>query len=816
MKKKTDVPLEWAGDSGIFGKWMKDENGLPTFEYTYLDKFTEDGAYFEDHWHEVSNDRFTAEAHAGGWFTVYRWERGLTRLSNHELCAPARLAGVGSLLRGDSEQLLLLLRHLVPPKCSWKVYWGIGYAEWLCEIEGLGIKRKVSAPFGDDPVILIDVEFEFEDWFIEKHGPYFVYKENWAIEPYPLTLPAPMTKFGNPPRGKTLSEKAVWYATTAVSGALRKTAEWWRSSYKYLMDFEIENDEDAKIVVARPRLKHFLPFPAEDERSWRDLYPEPIFMAVVGSTPHLVQKVNGESYREGVKFTGAVELEKENAFRASFIFGWGDDDVIRDYVNKYEEEKGFETWHGKTTSVEIPGESWLTREMSWHSYYLRSMSVKDCYFESHFLPQGSAYSYLHGMHGAPRDYMFSAVPMIYLNPRLAREIIAHTMRLMKPTGEIVYAHGGFGMTSDAGGLHPAPTDLPIFLLWAIVEYVGATGDENFLDEELPFYPKEARKSSSMRERIELAWYYLRYKVGRGEHGLLRVGSGDWNDPISLMVPSRRAFTKKGESGFNTAFAVYVLPKIAVLVEKWNAKLAEEIKQYATALRKAMEEAWTGRWFLRGYDGKGGTIGKDNLFLDSNVWCVIAGIGGDEKVKILLDNIWKLLDEPSPIGATILDKPVKIKMGYLADGWDCNGGVWCALNGVLTWAYSLYDPDKAWRSLFKQSLTAHARAYPHIWYGIWSGPDAYNAHWAQQPGETFIHPVTPMQEYPIMNSNAHALPLLALIKILGIDPNGTNLEIIPRLPSYLEPWKVTFPLLSVAKQGDKIEVEFSEKNYKHLP
>lgn len=814
MINEAKCPANWENDGGLFGRWILDESGMPAFEYTYLDKFPIARSDFEDHWHQVGNDRFTAEAHAGGWFTIYRWERGLTRLSNDKLSPPERLAGVGSLFGANSELLLQLLRHRAPANCSWKVYWGMGYAEWLCECDGVKIKRRVSAPFGDDPILLIDVELQFEDWFVGKHGASLTYREDWAIEPYAITLPAPMTKFGNPPKGKTPSEKVAWYATTAVSGALRKTAELWRSSYKYLTDFEIENDDERKIVVAHPSVRHVLPLPDRERRSWRDLYPEPIFMAVRHFSQDVVQKVVVQKYKKGVRFTGEAKCEGKNEFKISFIFGWGERDKIKTYVDKYRHTGESKNWRGATTSIQIRDESWLEREMAWHSYYLRSMLVKDYYFECHFLPQGSAYSYLHGMHGAPRDYMLSCVPMIYLEPQLAREMLVQTMMLMKPSGEIVYAHGGFGMTSDAGGLHSAPTDLPIFLLWALVEYLGATDDEDFLDEEIPYYPKEAKKSSSVKERIELAWYYLRHKVGRGPHGLLRVGSGDWNDPISLMVPSRRAFTKNGESCFNTAFAVYVLPKVAVLVERWNERLAEEMGRYASLLRKAMEETWTGGWYLRGYDGRGGAIGADTLFLDSNVWCLIAGIGGEERIKILIENIWKLLDEPSPIGATILNKPVKVKFGYLADGWDCNGGVWCALNGLLAWGYSLYDPEKAWQSLLKQSLTAHARAYPHVWYGIWSGPDAYNAHWAQQPGETFIHPVTPMQEYPIMNSNAHALPLLALIKLLGIEPNGTKLEIVPRLPPHLEAWRVSFPLLSVAKEGGDIKVEFFDKSCKH--
>jgi hypothetical protein len=142
---------------------------------------------------------------------------------------------------------------------------------------------------------------------------------------------------------------------------------------------------------------------------------------------------------------------------------------------------------------------------------------------------------------------------------------------------------------------------------------------------------------------------------------------------------------------------------------------------------------------------------------------------------------------------------------LAPGWDCNGGVWAAINGLLAWAYALHDPELAWRSLQKQSLAAHARAYPHVWYGIWSGPDSYNAHYAERPGETFVHPATPMTEYPVMNSNAHAGPLLALIKVLGVEATPEGISVTPRLPEGFGPWRLSTALLNVESDGHSTKI-----------
>lgn len=792
-------PDQWESEEGgLFGRWVVDESDLPAYEYRYLDR-SNPGQSKEDHWHQVGNDRYTAEAHAGGWMVPYRWEHGLTRLANNDPKHPERLAGVGSIKQGK-KHILTLIHGLMPRGSLWRVTWGEGYAEWATEFNGLTVKRRVTAPFGDDPVLVIDIE-------ISGDGPDYQYEERWAVEPYAVTIPAPMTTHQKPPKSYSASEKIAWHAATGISGALRKVAEAWRRTYARLLEWKCERCENGTLAIAKPTVKHFLALPKPGHRSWRDLYPQPVFMAVgEGSNSVIETQIDQRSVNFVAR--GSFDLTPDRPARFRFIFGWGDSEAIPSLTRKYRAGE-LPGWKDHAPKVSVPGESWIEREMSWHGYYLRSMLVKDDYFENHVLPQASAYGYLHGMHGAPRDYALAAAPMIYIAPDRAREMILQMMRLMRPSGEMMYAHGGFGKVSSAGGNHAAPTDLPIFLLWSILEYVGATGDLKFLDERVPFYPKEKGQYCTVRERIELAWYYIRHRVGRGPHGILRCGTGDWNDPISLMVPDRRAFVKNGESSFNTAFAIHVLPKMAHIVEGWDSNEAREMRSFADSLAEAMDQAWTGEWYLRGWDGRGGPIGKDRLFLDSNVWCLIAGLGGPERMRILVERIGTLLDDPSPIGANILDKPIKVRFGALVPGWDCNGGVWAAINGLLAWGYSLYDPERALRNLYKQSLAAHSRAYPHIWFGIWSGPDAYNAHYAERPGETFIHPLTPMQEYPIMNSNAHALPLLALIKIAGFEPHGSSLRFSPNFPPSVESWRMSLPLLDARAEGNKKQASYNK-------
>jgi len=790
---------KYPEDGGLFGRWVKDENGLVAFDYTALYEAPPDVASSIDHWHQVGNDRYTAEAHAGGWIVPYRWERGLTRLSARDLKTGwQNLAGVG-VIRAASGKITPLLRHLLPEDWRWHVRWGIGYAEWVAESGSLRIRKRVSAPLGDDPALIIEIEL---DGFTDD----LAYEERWPVIPYAITFPIPMTRYCAAPDGIKGSDRMAWRLVTAVSGALRWIGEPLRGYYARKLEWSIKEAFDC--VIAAAAYRYIVFSKSKEHRAWYDHYPVPVFMGMLEGDA----KPKAETIDRGVLITARTVGLSHGKKKLRLIFGWAEEPDVRALIEKHKDNP-LPSWSETLVRFHSSGAKSFEREATWHSAYLRGMLIKDDYFDSHLLPQGSAYSYLHGAHGAIRDYVFSCIPLIYIAPDRAREFLQGIARLTIPSGEMLYSHVGFGQSTGAGGLHSAPTDLPLFFLWGVFEYIGATGDVSILDENVPFYPKEKGLSSTMRERVILAWRYLRDGVGRGPHDLLRAGSGDWNDPISIMVKNPKAFHRRGESCFNTAMALWVLPRAARLVETWDRRESREMLSFAAQLEKAMFGAWTGEWYLRGWDGENRPVGEDRIFLESNVWCLISGVGGSDRMRKLLRSIAERLDDPSPIGAMLLDKPVRVKYGALAPGWDCNGGVWAAINGLLCWGYSLYDPERAWRNLEKQSLASHARAYPHIWYGIWSGPDSYNAHWAQDPGYTFIHPLTPMREYPVMNSNAHALPLLALLRLAGTEPTGTSLEIVPKMPSWLQPWRADFPLLSIEMKKDALRYEFKRYNKK---
>jgi hypothetical protein len=70
-----------------------------------------------------------------------------------------------------------------------------------------------------------------------------------------------------------------------------------------------------------------------------------------------------------------------------------------------------------------------------------------------------------------------------------------------------------------------------------------------------------------------------------------------------------------------------------------------------------------------------------------------------------------------------------------------------------------------------TLAAHTAAYPDIWEGTLSGPDAYNAPESPRAGHTWHVPWLSMQQFPVNNLHSHSAPLLTYLRLLGVEPNS---------------------------------------------
>jgi hypothetical protein len=453
----------------------------------------------------------------------------------------------------------------------------------------------------------------------------------------------------------------------------------------------------------------------------------------------------------------------------------------------------------------------LTREMAWHAYYLNSATVYNEYYATHLTPQGSAYLYLHGADGAPRDQALFALPLVYLRPDLARANLRLIMALTDHrTGAIPYSFAGHGFQSDAY-IHDAPSDLDLFFLLALNEYLAATGDFAFLESEVPFYSAgepptlpPAAQGITVLDHARVAVHHLSTSVRIGAHGLIKIGDGDWSDGVVFEtckafggVSALAWFSNSkahGESVPNSQMALYILPITAALLKPYDPEIAHEIARLLDGLEAAVMRQWNGKWFTRAVlrDAENDPVVVDNhqINLEAQPWALISGLSQRNGIETtLIHSIKTLLDDPSPTGATLLE----------------GGMIWAAVSQLLTWGYTRTRPDLAWRSLLKHTFAAHAETFPHSWINLWSGPDGVNSQATVNPGGTWSSPATPMTDFPVMNMNPHALALLGVLRVCGIEPMGDGLLIEPHVPR--QRFELDTALLRLSVTPDEIGGEY---------
>jgi len=455
-------------------------------------------------------------------------------------------------------------------------------------------------------------------------------------------------------------------------------------------------------------------------------------------------------------------------------------------------------WKNQLTYFSTPEPDYMHREMAWHTYYLMSSTLKNTFFDLHVVPQGSAYLYLHGIDGAPRDFALYVIPLCYVNQTLAKEMLAFIMQMTYgDEGQMAYAYTGNGTLSGAI-IHTKPSDLDLFFLFALTEYLAVTGDYGFLDEIIPFYP--ARNQPNDRrviEHIRLAFDHLmdvEGGVGIGSNDLFRVSDGDWSDDVVVRnvfpfkpLVSPGLTIKDGESVLNTQMALYILPRMAnVLLQKpspeaqeLGAHIHDVFNENKSRLEAGLEAMWRkdqepnyghyARAILRYWNGGNYVLHEDlkEIDLEAQVWPLIGDFEDQERRDIMVNTIYDKLDKDSPIGA-------RLKTGQ----------VWPAISQLLTWGYTHYYPEKAWDSFKRLSLTTRANVYGNWWSNILSGPDGVNGPTNTDPGFTYQSPpATPMTDFPVMNNNQHAMPLFAMLRVCGIEPHvsGEGIRIRPQVP-----------------------------------
>ena len=238
------------------------------------------------------------------------------------------------------------------------------------------------------------------------------------------------------------------------------------------------------------------------------------------------------------------------------------------------------------------------------------------------------------------------------------------------------------------GIRTKFSDDLLWLPYMVIKYIRHTGDYEILNVITPYLQgaklKENEKekyeqylSSNIEESI---YEHCKKAIDRacgisdnewsfGEHGLPKIGIGDWNDGFSNIGPEG-----KGESVW-LGFFLYEILKGFISITEYKSDLekTEQYKKIAKQLQINLNtNAWDGRWFKRAFADNGdvyGSMENEECRIDSiaQSWSVISGAGDEEKQKQAMESLENhLVDAESGI-IKLLDPPFekgKLEPGYI--------------------------------------------------------------------------------------------------------------------------------------------------------
>ncbi len=819
-----------AYGSGHFGKWVSDSFGLPAYQYT-CNQTTDPKAVSPvdkawrsptDHTHQVGNGRLLAAVSNYGYVQVRQDEGSPKFLNDYSPQDDRYGAGIGFL----ADDSTLLSTYYSGTSESFDRVLGMGYLRKRVTGRQYQIDQVIFAPFGDDPVLISQVTITNHSMHASR--PRWV--EYWGCHNYQFSY-------------RSLMEAALLGEATNVTQLRRDFSDRFVHQFvalkngKGLLETQSfrgrtpEEEESWQKVQtalkANPTGFYGGPVPPlAPGASMDDLHPPSTFLVSLDAPADAFATNGTEFFKGGIEHPSgmtrrlnndlstsgpesALLLERDLALNPGesrtlhFLYGYLPEGFdLESLMAKYAREtsslwgRSSSQWKESSLLFRTESEPWVERETAWSSYYLRSAITYDSFFREHILSQGAPYQYIAGLQGAARDPLQHVLPLIFTDPKIVRQVIRYTLKEIQPDGSIPYGIVGCGVPMPC---RYRPSDLELWLLWVASEYVLATRDKEFLDETVPTYPgRESNPNESnqngltVRELLSRAYTRITRDIGVGKHGLMRLFNGDWNDSIVVnrLTPAQVAeVTQQGESVLNAAMAGYVLNYYARMLDfTGRPELANEARAKSEAQCQAVRQQWTGQWFRRAWLGETlGWSGEKPMWLEPQPWAIIGGSATPEQVHTLVAAIDDLMRKPSPIGALLQSQP-DLTMHDEA-GVGTNGGIFAAIGGTLIWALALVNGAMAWDEWKKNTLARHAGVYPDLWYGIWSGPDAYNSVLSKNPGGTG-------PEFPVMNMHPHAWPLYSAVKLLGLEFHEHGINFRPDLP--LPRYEFASPLLGFKK------------------
>lgn len=400
-----------------------------------------------------------------------------------------------------------------------------------------------------------------------------------------------------------------------------------------------------------------------------------------------------------------------------------------------------------------------------------------------------------------RDSNQDLIGFVHQIPERARERIIDIASTQFPDGGCYHQYQPLtkrGNNDIGGGFN----DDPMWLILGTISYIKESGDFGILNEMVPF-DNDMSVARTLFDHLTVSFDHVVNNLG--PHGLPLIGRADWNDCLNLNCfsndPNESFQTTENKTEGSKAeslmiaglFVVYGQDYVDLCLKLGKTGEAARAQAHVDAMKVAVKEhGWDGDWFLRAYDYYGHKIGSNEceegkIFIESNGWCTMAGIGKEEGMcEKALDSVKERLDCEYGI---VLNNPAftkyYIEYGEISSypaGYKENAGIFCHNNPwIMIGETVIGRGDQAWEYYKKicpsylEEISDLHKTEPYVYAQMVAGKDAF------RPGEAKNSWLTGTASW-----NFYAISQF----ILGIQPDYDGIKVDPCIPAAWKGYEVT--------------------------